>query len=131
MSLRAYSSIVGMSCRDFLHEGKLSICAVIGVAAVLTPLLVLFGLKFGIVSSLLQTLSQDPRARALQPIGQGQYGDAFFKTLGDRPEVGFLLPNTRFLAATVILSNKDGDRSLNAEFLPSGPGDPLLPTGVT
>ena len=127
MALRAYRSIAAMSMRDWLHETKLSACGVIGIAAVLTPILVLFGLKFGVVSSMTQRLVADPRARAVQPIGQGHYDEAWFANLGGLPQTGFVVPNTRFLAATVLLDDKASGRSLDAEFLPSMNADPLLP----
>jgi putative ABC transport system permease protein len=127
MGMRDYTAMVGISCRDFGHEAKLSICSIIGIAAVLTPLLVLFGLKFGVISSMLKQLTEDPHVLAVQPIGQGRYGDDWFRDLGREPGVGFLIPNTRFLAATVFLANDAADLSADAEFLPSGDHDPLLP----
>ena len=129
MAWRDYTSMAGLSCRDFIHESGLSACGIIGIAAVLTPLLVLFGLKFGVVTSMLDQLTQDPRTRALQPIGQGSYDEAWFAALRSRPDVGFVLPNTRFLAATVFLTNPAKDLTLDAEFLPSADGDPLLVPG--
>lgn len=129
MGVRAYRWIVLMSLQDWLHETKLSVCGVIGIAAVLTPILVLFGLKFGVVSAMTDRLASDPRARALQPVGQGRYDAAWLAALAKRPQTGFLLPNTRFLAASVLLDSKASGRSVDAEFLPSADGDPLLPAG--
>lgn len=130
MKAREFVSMVEMSCRDYWHEAKLSACTVIGIAAALTPLLVLFGLKFGVISSMLQRLVEDPRARALQPIGQGKYDEPWLRALRSEPGVGFLVPNTRFLAATALLDNRQADRSLEVELLPSADGDPLLPEAM-
>ena len=44
--------ICHLSLRDYLHERLLSACAVLGLAAVLAPLLILFGVKFGVVETL-------------------------------------------------------------------------------
>ena len=38
-----------LATRDFLHEWQVSLCFVIALAAVLGPMMVLFGLKFGII----------------------------------------------------------------------------------
>lgn len=35
-----------LAFKDYAHESLLSACAVLGLAAVLTPLLVLYGVKF-------------------------------------------------------------------------------------
>jgi putative ABC transport system permease protein len=125
--IRDIGVIIGLSTRDFVHELSLSTCAILGIAAILAPLLVLFGLKFGIVSSMTARLAADPRARALQPIGQGRFDAAWFATLEALPQTGFVMPTTRFLAATVILRNpKLADvQSLTTELWPTGRGDPL------
>jgi putative ABC transport system permease protein len=127
MALRDYTAMIGISCRDFGHEATLSICAIIGIAAVLTPLLVLFGLKFGVVSSMSKRLTEDPHTLAVQPIGQGRYDDAWFKDLKARSDVKFVVPNTRFLAATAFLTNEAAGETLDAELVPSADDDPLLP----
>ena len=59
----------------FFHERTTMICTLLGLAAILTPLLVLFGLKFGVVSGMRDRLERDPRIRVLQPIGQGSYDE--------------------------------------------------------
>ena len=48
--------ICHLSLRDYLHERLLSACAVLGLAAVLAPLLILFGVKFGVVETLTERL---------------------------------------------------------------------------
>ena len=52
--------ICHLSLRDYLHERLLSACAVLGLAAVLAPLLILFGVKFGVVETLTERLRNDP-----------------------------------------------------------------------
>ncbi|WP_179131252.1 FtsX-like permease family protein [Candidatus Entotheonella palauensis] len=120
--------IAGLSLRDFLHEWRMSICAVLGVAAALAPLLVFFGLKFGIVSALTQRLRQDPRNLELRIVGQGFYTETWLTTLQARAEAAFVVPKTRFLAATVRLRHEQHpDRpSTNVDLIPTGSDDPLL-----
>jgi putative ABC transport system permease protein len=128
---RGITVIVGLAARDFAHERTLSTCAILGMAAILAPLLVLFGLKFGVVSSLTARLASDPRTRAVQPIGQGRYDDAWLGMLAARPETGFLVPTTRFLAATVTLRSAGGggDDGIVTELSPTQTGEPLLEGG--
>lgn len=123
--------VLRLAVADFAHERRLSLCAVIGLAAVLAPLLVLYGLKFGIVSTMTAQLTSDPRAREVRPLGQGSYDDAFLARLAAHPAAGYLEPTTRFLAASLSLRNPAIEAEpLNAEMWPTRPGDPLLPAGV-
>lgn len=106
----------------------MSLCSVLGVAVVLAPLLVLFALKFGIVTGMLERLANDPRNLELRPIGQNRFTEAFFERLGKEPDVGFLLPNTRYLAAPLALRNdaQRGSPPVEVAMVPTAPGDPLL-----
>lgn len=128
MQVRRAMEIFRLAGHDFRHEWRMSLCSVLGVAVVLAPLLVLFGLKFGIVSGMLERLANDPRNLELRPIGQGRYSDDFFERLGDHPGVGFLLPNTRYLAAPLTLRNdaQRGSAPVDVSMVPTAPGDPLL-----
>lgn len=112
---------------DYIHEGRLSLVAILGLTAVLAPLLVLFGLKHGIVSSLLHELQVDPLSRNIQPIGQGAYDDAFFDAVRGQEGVAFLLPTTRFLSATLRVANPAAAQAqpIDAELRPTAAGDPL------
>ena len=49
--LAGFKAVIRMSLRDYLHERLLSACAILGLAAVLAPLLVLFGVKSGIINT--------------------------------------------------------------------------------
>jgi putative ABC transport system permease protein len=117
-----------LALADYLHERRLSFPLIISLAAVLTPLLVLFGLKFGIISTMDRALTEDPRSRELRPLGQERFGSAWFKELRGRPEAAFVLEKTRFLAATIDLrhSNVPDASPAHAELTPSAKGDPLL-----
>ena len=129
MALRQLGAMAGMATRDFAHEARLSLCSVLGIAAVLAPILVLFGLKHGVVSTMTARLLEDPRVRAIQPIGQGRYDPAWFAGLRALPETGFVVPSTRFLAATISLRSADdpAGEPVPAQMQPTAAGDPLLP----
>jgi putative ABC transport system permease protein len=122
-------NIVGLSLRDFGHEWRMSSCFVIALAAVLAPLLVLFGLKFGIVNSMLDALVDNPRNREIRPAGSGHFQPSWFEAMRERDDVGFVIPRTRNLAATIKLTSERSRRIIPGELVPTGGGDPLLRSG--
>ncbi|MCA1780171.1 MAG: hypothetical protein LC637_12565, partial [Xanthomonadaceae bacterium] len=58
MSLRKPQAglVARLALRDYRHERIMSACFVLALSAVLLPLMVLFGLKFGIIGNLLAPL---------------------------------------------------------------------------
>jgi putative ABC transport system permease protein len=117
-----------LALADYFHDRRLTFSLIISLAAMLAPLLVLFGLRLGIIAGMTEELSQDPRSRELRPLGQGQFSAAWLDELRSRDDVAFVLPATRFLAATITLRNParmEGE-PVHAELRPSAPGDPLL-----
>jgi putative ABC transport system permease protein len=121
-----WHDVARLAFRDYSHEWHISGCFILGLAAVLAPLLVLFGLKYGLVTSMLTALAEDPEKRELKPLGSGHYTAAWFRGMRARPEVAFVSPRTRTLAATLELSSKTAPVILPAELIPSGQHDPLL-----
>jgi putative ABC transport system permease protein len=122
---------VALASRDFAHEWPTSLCAILALAAVLAPLLVLFGLRSGIVSTLSQRLRDDPVNREIAVRGNRALDPAWLETLSTRPEVGFLVARTRTLNATLSLETPSGRQLLDVDLIPTGPGDPLLAAGAT
>lgn len=116
-----------LASRDYTHEWQMSGCFVLALAAVLGPMLVLFGLKFGIVGGMLNQLIENPENREIRPISSGRYDQAWFETLRGRDGVTFLVPRTRSIAATIELNSEKSGRIVRTELIPSGIGDPLLP----
>nr|VFJ43299.1 MAG: putative ABC transport system permease protein [Candidatus Kentron sp. DK] len=105
---------------------------VAAVAAVLAPVLILFGLKYGIVSAMTDRLSNDPYVRAIHPLGQTRYDPAWLQRLAAREEVAFLMPLTRYLSAEARIEATGGEMeddispSVRIELIPTGTGDPLV-----
>jgi putative ABC transport system permease protein len=123
--------VVELALRDFVHERIMSACFVLALSAALLPLLVLFGLKFGIIGNLLEPLTEDPRYRQILPVGSGSYGPDWFEAMAARTDVAFIVPRTRAIAATMRLRATDSDagRIISVELIPSAAGDPVL-TGL-
>jgi len=118
--------IAGLAWQDFRNDARLSACSVLALVAVIAPLLVLFGLKFGLVGSLTERLQNDPGVREIVPLGGGRFQADFIGELAQRPDVAFAIPRTRQIAATAELLLPAQGRGATVEMLPTGAGDPLL-----
>jgi putative ABC transport system permease protein len=126
--MNTFKTVIHLALRDYLHERLLSACAVMGLAAVLAPLLVLFGVKSGIINTMSDRLIQDPRNREISAVGSGRYGADWFSAMRDRHDVDFVIPQTRSIAASMILYNKNSanPRTVVVSLIPTAEGDPLL-----
>jgi putative ABC transport system permease protein len=122
---RDLGRIVVLAVADARHEWRATLCLVLALAAVLAPLLVLFGLRFGVVQTLTDRLAGDPRNLEIAPVGAGRFDRDFFERAQQWPEVAFLVPKTRSIAASIDLIGKEG-RIVNAEMVPTRSGDPLI-----
>lgn len=116
-----------LASRDYAHEWQMSGCFVLALAAVLGPMLVLFGLKFGIIGGMLEQLIENPENREVRPVSSGHFDAAWFASMQRRSDVAFIVPRTRSIAATIDLNSEQSTRIVPAELIPSGPGDPMLP----
>ncbi len=119
---------VSLAIADYRHEYRVSLCLIAALAAVQAPLLVLFGLRFGIISQLREDLHRNPTTLQLIPLAQGRHTQEFFAELRGQPQVQFLLPNTRAIPAIVRLGNPSVPSlaPVEADLIPTAAGDPLL-----
>jgi putative ABC transport system permease protein len=115
--------------QDLMHEWKLSSCLVLAIAAVIAPLLLLFGLKYGTIATLRSRLVEDPRNREIIPVSTANYQKEWFDGIASRPDVAFLMPATRQIAASMDVSLESGTvgtKRTRLDIVPTGPGDSLL-----
>ncbi len=126
--MHGLKTIVRLSLRDYIHEYLLTACAVMGLAAILAPLLVMLGVKNGIINTMVDRLIKDPRNLEISPVGSGRYHRDWITSLGKLPEVAFIIPQTRSIAANMILYHKNGERThtLAVDLIPTDSGDPLV-----
>ena len=119
---------LGIALSDLLHEWRLSLCLILSIAAVIAPLLLLFGLKYGTIATLRSRLVQDPRNREIIPLVTRNFGKEWFETMSSHPDVAFVLPTIRQIAASidVRLEQSDHPRGARLDIVPTGPGDALL-----
>jgi putative ABC transport system permease protein len=120
--------ILRLALSDLRHERVLFLCSALGCAAVLAPLIVLFGLREGVVAGLRAELLEDPRAREVVSVVNRTIEPAVLARLAADPRVAFLVPRTRALSATIVLENPARPGSgVRVELLPTAADDPLLP----
>lgn len=129
MLIRECFQMFCLATADYRRERLLSLCSILGLAAVLAPLLVLYGVKFGVVTTMVSRMRSDPLTLELSPVSSGHFTGDFFTSLRQEPGVAFVLPRTRSIAATMQLSNTAGDgtrRTVVCSMEPTAAGDPLL-----
>ncbi|MDO9617512.1 MAG: FtsX-like permease family protein [Pseudomonas sp.] len=120
--------LVELAARDLWHDRKVSLCIVASLVAVIAPLLLLFGLKHGVVSQLNNELLSDPRNLEVRMLGNYNLAGDWFEQVRNQPGVGFVIPLTRSLNTTADLMRDNQHFVANAEVIPSASGDPLIGT---
>ena len=99
----------------------------VALAAVLAPLLVLYGLKLGIVTALLDQLREDPNMRRIGISGYKPLTEQDIQAIRSIPETGFAVGAPRSIAARVEMRrDANAHDVVTADWLPTGDGDPLL-----
>ncbi len=123
-----------LALHDYCHERLLSLCAILSLAAVLAPILVLYGVKFGVINTMTERLKNDPRNLEVIPIGSGSYSQSQIKEFAKNPHVGFVLPRTRAIASTMSLA-LEGEASLlkrlTVSLEPTAQNDTLINRYIT
>jgi putative ABC transport system permease protein len=122
-----WALVAGLSLRDLLHDRTLALCSIVGLAAVLAPLIVLFGLKHGIIEGLRAELIENPRSRMVVNAANRNFDRPFLDRLAARPDVAFVIPRTRTLNTEARFERPDrAGTVIRAELLATAPGDPLV-----
>jgi len=124
-----------LAVADLRRDWALSLCQVFALAAVLTPLLVLAGLRHGVLGQLMDELRHAPAMREIAPrvTGTNRFTAAWLDAARARPDVAFAVGDARFTAASVQAvaldaAGQDAGRApVVVTLVPTGPGDPLRP----
>lgn len=120
--------LLRLAIADLWAERVLALCTLLGVSAVLAPLIVLAGLRAGVIDGLRQSILEDPHAREIVTASNHSLPASLLDALRARADVAFLAPRTRTLAAELLME-RPGFRGDGArlELIPSAAGDPLVP----
>jgi putative ABC transport system permease protein len=111
---------------DLRDDALLSICLVAAIAAVLAPIMILAGLKFGFIEILRNKFIQDPSFRLITPSEAQIRPDAFFTRLRVRSDIAFVQPNVNLSGTSVRIAAGSTDRAETFDLMPTGEGDPLI-----
>lgn len=119
-------TIAVISCKDILHEWRMSFCVMFAVTAIATPLLIFFGLKSGIMETLRLRLLSNPATMEIISVNENRYEDGWFDSKRKDPLVSFVIPRTRRLAASAEFQASGGKLKKTLDLYPTAKGDPLL-----
>jgi putative ABC transport system permease protein len=120
--------IAELAARDLMHEKLMALWTILGLAALVTPLLIMFGLKFGIVESMKSRLIGSAVNREIRPIDFRPFSRDWLAELEARADVEMVIPDTRLFAVEIKLRNENNREAepISAAMRPTKPGDPLL-----
>lgn len=120
--------LLRLAMQDLWHDRSVSFCIISSLIAVIAPLLLMFGLRYGVVSQLQQDLARDPRNLEIRMVSSGHYSAEWIAALRQKSEVGFTIGQTRSLNTQADLLKDMSHFIENAEVIPTDQGDPLLGT---
>lgn len=119
--------------RDLIYDRKVSFFVVSALVAVIAPLLLLFSLKFGIVSQLQNQLLNDPNNLEIKINGMQSnkiLDKKWFSDLQQNGRVKFIIPLTRSLNMLGDFRKDNQHFVNNVELIPTKSGDPLIPSDI-
>ena len=98
--------LVRLAWLDLRDEWPVSVAICLAIVAVAAPLLVLLGLREGVIGEMFQRLRSNPSMRiiTLDATGSARFDAAWFAAARSWPETGFVLPSTRFAAGQADLA---------------------------
>ncbi len=118
--------IAALACADVRHEWRMSLCMVLAVLAIATPLLLFFGLKSGVVETLRHRLLNSPSTLEIVPSTEKRLDEAWFERMRKNGHVAFVVPRTRRLAAQASFALQGDGKSQTLDLVPTLEGDVLL-----
>lgn len=120
------SELWRLACLDAIRDKRISICMIAAIVSVIAPLLLLLGLKNGVVSQMREELKSQPQNLELRMVGSHTLTSDWFLQTAKLAQVGYVVALTRSLNATGDLRSSIRGFVANAELIPSTDGDPLL-----
>ena len=116
--------ILKLALRSLIFEKILNICLIAALCSIIAPLLLLFSLRFGIVSTLEDNLKSDPKNLEIMMMQGYSLNQEFFDKLEKDPSIAFYIPLTRSLSVTANLF-ASGKKVEYIDTTPTKKGDPI------
>jgi len=118
--------VAWLALADMRHEAVLSLCMVVTLVAIITPLMLLLGLRHGSIEMLRVRLVNNPSYREVWPEATLDLNDAWFTSLRARPDVAWLVP-TILRGNSIIGVRLPGTaRRDDVDMVSTASGDPVL-----
>lgn len=120
--------ILRLAAKSLAFDLRLTLCHIFGLIAVLVPLMLVVGLKYGAIQGLTDKLNQDPRNLEILILGNHELKADWFAAVRQAPQTAFVVPATRSLSTTINLAaDRPGGTLLRGvQLFPTDQGDPLL-----
>lgn len=115
-----------LALKSIVREPRRHWIAVLGVVSVLVPLLLIWSMKVGFVSGLMQELRSAPSNLELRLRGDYLLDAAKVDEVHRIGGVGFVIPTARMLATRAFASLEGGAKRTPVSLMPTAQGDPLL-----
>ncbi len=117
--------ILKLAFSDLKCDRLMSVCAAAAMTAVIAPLLLLFSLRYGIITSLEDNLRNSPANLEIKMLSGYDLDEGFFSKMRSDKDVGFVIEVTRALSLTSDIMGKGRVRTM-VDTVPTGKGDPLF-----
>ena len=125
--LLQFRNLIRLATHDYFREWKISMCFILALAAVLGPMMILFGLKHGIITGLFDQLKDNPQALEIRSVSSGRYDAGWMESIRQHPSVKFIIPVTRKISSNLQLKSKSSSEIITVTLIPTADDDPLLP----
>ena len=114
-----------------MHDWRLSLCLVLAFAALVAPLLILLGVRTGIVETMRERLLTNPNILEVSIRGNWQLDQAWFDDVGAHPSTEFVIPMTRSLSVQADLVVSPTAFVRRAVMTPTAPMPPTAALNLT
>lgn len=124
---KSQAPMLSLSLSEIKHEWMLNSILVISIASIIAPLLILLGLKYGLIDYWTTSLVQDPVNREITPSvleAENKFTEDWIQKYSKRQEVQFLVPMTRSASSNVTIKVRGKIHLL--DLFPTDKGDALL-----
>lgn len=119
--------VLWLAMKDLWHEKLITINLILGTAAIIAPLLILFGIKFGTIETMTNRLVNDPKNLEIRPLSSRSYTPIWFNEISKNDKINFVIPMTRQLSSSVLIKPLNlSTNSVRADIVATDEGDPLL-----
>lgn len=124
---RQVTTSIWLAWRDWKHEIFLSLCAVLALISMLSPILVLIGLKNGVIDGMRKRLLEDPSVLIITPKSDaGEFTKEFVEELAKLPGAGFAIGKPRANVSDFTFTNPAKDLRCVISLEPAAEGEPVL-----